>query len=284
MSKLKNNKALLEAIRYSNISEAKEQLDNGASPNYIADIGMPAPMPLLAIAVELVFQASKYKPIKLSKTIEMVKLLLERGANANAIYYESKTKDFPMTPWKASLMNGDYKVVELLLKHGADANYLHENSLSPLETAMRSFHKDNKIIKLLLDKHADFNYVTPGQKYTSWLYCGLSDDIETVKLFLNAGADINYKNNDGISLLSLAMGDGRSDHFPLKSIKKPVIEYLLNNDADFSCVSKNCVSALSFAKKSADPELITLLNDWMDQNNSGDIAGNVNVTTTYLDL
>jgi uncharacterized protein len=70
-----------------------------------------------------------------SQAIEIVRLLLEHGANPNA----QQAKRF--VPLHAAAQNGQAEMIELLLAHGAEINPRAASGLTPLGLALKSGHE-----------------------------------------------------------------------------------------------------------------------------------------------
>ena len=88
------------------------------------------------------------------RNLEMVKLLLENGANAD------NTNNFGTTPLRIVLdsdirpKEDDFKFVELLLDYGANVNY-NDGYFTPLQEAVQKGNLE--VVKLLLDRGANVN-------------------------------------------------------------------------------------------------------------------------------
>ncbi|KAJ7831653.1 hypothetical protein B0H13DRAFT_2371349 [Mycena leptocephala] len=121
---------------------------------------------------------------------QMVKLLLEHGADINA-----------RQGWFGSALNaasfrGHELISRLLLDNGADVNLQNEKCGSPLQLACSVGHE--KIIQVLLDSGADVSAL--GGRYGNALQAALhaassggSENI--VQLLLDNGADVNAKHD-----------------------------------------------------------------------------------------
>jgi uncharacterized protein len=70
------------------------------------------------------------------RKLELVKLLLTEGANANA------SQEGGWTALHAAAQNGDRDIIELLLAHGADLNARAENKQSALDLALLKGRQD----------------------------------------------------------------------------------------------------------------------------------------------
>lgn len=139
-----------------------------------------------------------YKSTPLHVTAEMgqvkiVKLLLDKGANPNI---GNRFKD---TPLHYAARERQIETIKLLLDKGVDPNIQGQYGFTPI------YEGGNiEISKLLLAKGADLNNV-------AWLYgtplhaAAKNGWVQGVKIWLDLGAEINIKNNDGKTPLDLAI-------------------------------------------------------------------------------
>ena len=97
------------------------------------------------------------------------------------------------TPLYFAAQGGYKEIVELLLTKGADVNAKTATGTTPLDQASAFNHTE---IVDLLRKH--------GGKYGSIHNAAGGGDIEAVKEFLAAGADVNAKDDEGNTPLDLA--------------------------------------------------------------------------------
>jgi len=159
-------------------------------------------------------------------TLNQVKALVERGANVNAQHV------FGVTPLLITMLSG-YKeskqMTKYLIEHGADVNVVSDG-MTPLSIA-----PDGETVDLLISKGADVNLITKhgwkfknvnADKMQALLKAGfnihmeyydditplmLAEDVETAKLLIHAGYDINAKTSGGRNALMLAFNADRYD-------------------------------------------------------------------------
>src|SRR5262249_47009391 len=139
--------------------------------------------------------------------LETVKILLQSGASLEAKDSQGKS------PLHIAARHYS-AVVELLLQHGADVHALDDDDTTPLIYA--AIYCKHQIIKQLIDKGAKVNQATKEKKctalhYTALHYSVMKDDniteqdmLETVKILLDNGADLEAKNSEGSSALHRA--------------------------------------------------------------------------------
>src|SRR5262249_37877391 len=129
---------------------------------------------------------------------------------------------------------GDASAVTALLRRGATPNAMeHEHHQTALMWAVAEQHPD--VVRLLIDAHADIrarslvyaqtvvdeqtqragreklNYTVQRGGMTPLLFAARIGDVDSARLLLDAGADANESQPDGISALVLAAhsGNGR---------------------------------------------------------------------------
>lgn len=224
--------ALHWLVRLEEVDTARLLLEAGAAADGLTGIGVTP----LSLAVE-------------EGSAEMTALLLEHGADANRT----------LTSGESLLMSaaavGVAEVVDILLKHGADVSYLDEFGQSALMVAAREGHTD--VVKLLLDHGAEVNlatkvgpapdFIAPNSQrgfgfgigiirggvpkdrgrrepqpggMTPLLYAARHNHIGVAELLLDAGAELNAKEANGIWPLLIAISNNNM----------PMAHFLLQQD------------------------------------------------------
>ena len=110
--------------------------------------------------------------------VEIVKMLLEAGANVNISTATGST------PLRGAAFNGHCDVMEVLIANGADLNYANVVGQSPLLIAVMRGHL--KATELLLDKGADYNQRTIHNHSIVHLAAG-KGHLEILQLLLDRG-------------------------------------------------------------------------------------------------
>ena len=173
---------LLNAIDKNNLSAARTALDAGANVNEATNnaLGLLTITPL-SYAVH-------------HQATEIVKLLLERGANINA-------KD-PLgtgTPLNEAAEKGYTEIAAMLLNKGADPEVRDETmNFTPLLDAAVGAHTE--VAKLLLDHGASVDAASPDGVTPLFMAAG-SGDATLVQLLLDRHADIRHRDNSGRTAL-----------------------------------------------------------------------------------
>jgi|SRR5579871_3753633 len=173
-----------------------------------------------------------------NRSAAMVERLLSAGANANAALLNGET--VLMSCSRA----GNPDAVRALLKHGASVQ-AKESAHGQTALMWAAANKHPEVIRLLLDAGADFrvhsliytmtvvgedtqrlgreklNYDVQRGGMTALMFVAREGDVESARLLVAAGADVNECLPDGMSTLVLAAHSGNGK----------VAEFLLDKDA-----------------------------------------------------
>ena len=200
----------------------------------------------------------------------MVKRLLEAGANPNVALKMGET------PLMAAARSGNGPAVEQLLAHGADiCAREHERGQTALMWAVAQQHAD--VARVLIRNGADLDARTkvyyqlentagntnPSGNFrmahggsTPLLFAARNGDVETAKMLVKAGANVNDVAASGASALVLAAHSGHG----------PLAIYLLEQGADPNAAEAG-YTALHAAVLRSQIELVNaLLDDGADPN------------------
>ena len=173
---LNNKEILIYQSNFDNEENVKILLNNGIDVNYIGPYGTTA--------------------IILARSIEIVKILIDAGANINMQDNNGNT----------ILMNvsarGQSDILELLLEHGANINIKDKYGRTAFTYAV-SAGNDN-IIKILLKNGYNINTQNNNDGNTALSIAVLSGNSSTVKLLLDYSADHSIKNKYGQTAMDIA--------------------------------------------------------------------------------
>jgi len=193
----------------------------------------------------------------------MVRRLLSAGANPNAKLLAGETI------LMVAARTGNPAVVEQLLSKGAEVNARASRAQTALMWAVAQKHPD--VVRLLLAHHADvharsdaWNYVMavpphgfpeynraiPHGDDTPLLFAARVGDLESAKLLVAAGADVNEADAWGINTVTLAAHSGFDD----------VVDFLLDKGADPNA-AKSGFTALHEAIMRRDEKTVAALLD-----------------------
>jgi ankyrin repeat protein len=231
------------ALMWSAADPAKVRLllDHGAEVNTVAKSGRTA----LIIAAFT------------NPSAEVVRLLVAKGANVRVM----DTRH--VTPLNAATFGNDTATVRLLVEAGTDMETPDTFiGLTPLMNA--AGNRNLEAVKLLLAKGAAVNAVSKTEglpkiqtgtvEFGGWtplLMASAFGPSEAVKVLLDAGARIDAQDYRGFTPLMLAIGTDRYD--------RRIVKMLMAHGADLSPTNHAGETALDWAYKFGDPEVIRAL-------------------------
>ena len=189
--------------------------------------------------------------------LEIVELLIENGAEVDSKGDPSTVFIWQggFTPLHYATVNGHKDIVELLINRGAQVNAKTDNGFTPRDWAIKRSH--THIADLLK---------TYGGK-TSSIHTHVRDgDLAGVRAYLDAGVDINARDENGSTPLHWAALEGHKD----------IVELLINRGAEVNATSeiggwtplhmaasKNHIQVVSFLiKKGADEDAKAIIGGW----------------------
>jgi uncharacterized protein len=133
--------------------------------------------------------------------LDTANLLLGAGADANT------ANDFRMTPLSEACTNGNSTLVRLLLKSGANPNTAIATGETPLMTCARSGSAD--AVRMLIEYGAAVNAKEPAQGQTALMWAAAERHPDVVKAFIEAHADLTATTKQGFTAIHFAarLGD-----------------------------------------------------------------------------
>ncbi|MBZ5675507.1 MAG: ankyrin repeat domain-containing protein [Acidobacteriia bacterium] len=219
---------LLMAITNNHLDTAKFLLEKGAAVN-AADWWGRAPLYATVEIRNRDYGRNNEHEIDRPAALEVIRMLLDRGANVNA-----RTKEVPptrrfvtplgdlswvdftgQTPFLRAALAGDITVMRLLLEKGADPNIATFAGTTALMAA------------------SGVNWMT-GQTYTE----SKEALMEAVQLCLDKGGDVNAKNSMGVTAVIGAANRGSDD----------ILEFLVKKGARLDIKDKEGRTPLVWAE------------------------------------
>lgn len=195
--------------------------------------------------------------------------LLDAGANPNLALLAGET------PLMVASRSGKADVVALLLAKGADPNARAARQQTALMWAASQRHPD--VVRLLITHGADvharssewqemmavpphgvplYNKIIPHGRDTALLFAARSGDLESAKLLVGGGANVNDADAWGVSVTTMAAHAGFTE----------MVEWLLDRGADASAAAAG-FSALHAAIMRRDTRMVgSLLAHGADPN------------------
>jgi len=187
---------LSQAVDENNTAIAEYLIDHGANVNAPQDWGALQEAPFI------------------SNNIEMVKLLIARGADISTARN--------VTALQISIMAGRRDIFDLLIQLGADVNTKdYQGGFTPLYFAIHN--DDTNFMNILIANGAEVNTKYPRGE-TLLQSAAITGRTESVKLLLEAGADINAKNDRGQTALHVPL-DIRNSNYKKYKLSKDTLEY-----------------------------------------------------------
>ncbi len=178
-----------------------------------------------------------------SGSSEVVRLLLDSGVDVDTEAYSGDT----------ALMDACFysnkEVVALLLRRGAAVN--KESKDIPFNTALRRATNID-IVEDLIEHGADVNFMGRlGNTTLSWL--SLLGNTQVIEILLDRGANVNLPDNRG-GFTPLMNAAKRGD--------KKLVTLFLDRGADINASTSFGATALTFATKRYDMEIMELLTNY----------------------
>lgn len=221
------NKYLLAAVQDKNKAEAEYLISLGGDKNLKDKAGSS----LLHLAVD-------------QEDAAMQRMLKDKGANLEIRNSREET------PLMYALQQDKYEAGLNLLKLGADARAAKSNGATALHYAL-VFTTGNRATTLLLEKGADANKpLTYGDTTMSPLYYAVyyRKNWELAQLLLAAGAQINEGKTGWTPLMAAVLTHNLA-----------LVETLLKNKPDVNAAGIHGWTALHFAARENQPEMVAAL-------------------------
>jgi uncharacterized protein len=128
--------------------------------------------------------------------VDTAELLLKAGADANT------TNDFRMTPLSQACTNGSAEFVRLLLKSGANPNTAIATGETPLMTCAKTGSAD--AVRLLVEYDAAVNAKEPAQNQTALMWAAAERHPNVVSALVAAHADLKAHSKEGFTAVHFA--------------------------------------------------------------------------------
>jgi uncharacterized protein len=123
-------------------------------------------------------------------------LLLRAGADTNAV------NDFGTSPISEACLNGSTAMVQLLLQHRANPNLAIATGETPLMTCARTGNAD--AVRRLIEGGAAIDAKEPSQNQTAMMWAAAEKHPAVVKVLIDAHADVNARTKQGFAPIHFA--------------------------------------------------------------------------------
>jgi len=200
-----------------------------------------------------------YTPLMETSMLEMVQLLISRGAKINA---KNKMNYTPLHKAIFNYMGADVKendcdkILNLLIEKGANVDAQDNNGITPLMGAVQKMSPT----KILIDKGAKIDIqnnngetalmyaVKGGLLKVSFLMPVIGSFTDAAKLLLSNGADVNLQDKWGKTALMHAAGaaNAQGDNY---STYTDMLNLLLDKGAKLETLDKEGFTALYWAQR-----------------------------------
>ena len=193
--------------------------------------------------------------------VDIIKLLIENGADINAKDNNSST------PLMIAAEKGQVKAAKFLIENGADIN-AGNNLLGAMPIGIASDKGHVDIIKLLIENGADIG-AKDKNGATPLMIAAEKDQPEVINFFIENGADINVRDNYGGTPLMAASYYGHMD----------IVRLLIEKGADVNAKDKNGGTTLMVASYYGRTDIIKLLIE-----KGADVNAKRNDGTTAIEI
>jgi ankyrin repeat protein len=212
--------AIHYAAHFSSAKICEILIDNGCGVNWLND----------DVDTPLLLCCRREDP----ELLKIAKLLIEKGADVTAKNCCGQTALHPACYW------GNTDLAQLLIEAKADVNCVNEDLETPLLLCSTwKGPESSKIAKLLIERGADVTAKNGKGNTALHLACQYGND-DLVQLLVDAKADVNCSNNDGVLPLMFAASN------PYCGDR--IIPILMQaKDADVCMKSSGGMSAVDFA-------------------------------------
>ena len=204
--------------------------------------------------------------------LEIVQMLLDRGANINVQSLKSKTA------LHIAVEDNRMDIIDILLNHGANVKISDISDVTPLHTAVKN--DSVEIIKLLLSRGANVNATTcdrvgedEGKGCTPLHLAVEKANEEIIKLLLSSGANVNDKRNDGIASLHIAIERGYFE------VVKHLLDHGAHVNSTYSSATQQDCTPLHLAAELDAKEIVKLL---LSKGADVNAQGNEGITPLHI--
>ena len=225
---------LLVAIMNANWDLAQRLIAAGADVNQWDIFGESPLFTAVNLRSRIDGGRASIDPLNRTTGLEVVKALLERGANPNMqLFFQpanlaGNTNTRGSTPLIRAANNGDVDVVELLLEHGADATIQMADRQTAIHAVIAGRSAEPQAVELIRMLHkagaevnvvALINHPQEIRGGTALHYAVRKRQKEVIKLLASLGIDMDATDQDGLTALDYTQSRG---FMPFMALQTPV--------------------------------------------------------------
>ena len=214
----------IEIVKYLKGADVNAKDNSGETPLMIAANSSTLEMIKLLVSKGAVVNADVLHSARY-RNIDILQYLISKGASVGvtnqfiASIYDRRRE----TKTKQELMTFDETIVKPLIKNNkANINEcFNDNSENLLINISGQLHRDDNMKQFLLDNGADINAKCKGKTAIMKIIEGYNPKLDELKWLISKGADVNIKDNNGKTALAKALEKGYYD----------IAEFLIDNGA-----------------------------------------------------
>ena len=288
--------ALIYAVKSGNLDLVKELVKFGADVNYYGGGGIDAAFFALESGRNDIIEYLLSKGTNptdflfysiYKNDINRVKEFLKKGADANYyLTYASKkgnveiirelinagANGFDEALYETVKAGGSSEAVKELVKNGADVNYKVADYAGSDNSPERYYDylilyavrsKNINTVKILIDAGADLNVYGEYEHNNPLMVAVENNDANMVKLLLSSGIDVNEElENKRENILTWCISKNRGYRYSDYKVDVKVIEALLEAGADYNAENSYGKNALMVAASMGREDIIEVLEKY----------------------
>ena len=182
------------------------------------------------------------------------------GGSAAAARVRTRTQPttFGMTPLSQACINGSAALVRLLLKSGANPNTAIATGETPLMTCAKSGNVD--AVRMLIEYGAAINAKEPAQNQTALMWAAAERHPDVVKALIEAHADLKAHSKEGFTAIHFAAREGDLESVKLLLAAGVDVNILTQPDDADANRHRGLVAAWSHGVREDRPRGVTRLH------------------------
>jgi uncharacterized protein len=188
--------------------------------------------------------------------LDTANLLLGAGADANA------ANDFGMTPLSQACTNGNGAFVRALLKAGANPNTAIATGETPLMTCARTGSVDG--VKILVEYGAQVNAKEPDHSQTALMWAAAERHPDVVKALIDAHADLTAHTKEGFTAIHFSAREGDLESLKLLLAAGVDVNFLTYTEGGTNRISNFLGIAKTIGALGYTPLLVAVVRGQVD--------------------